>query len=277
MLVYTLEGSNTEEKLMTTSLQQVDNSTRLYANPSDLRNSIGFRKQIDSYEARNKEFMEENPYAKGKFKVYFIEDNANKEEVDILFNDTKPISIKTNHFTTSTMNTEVEDARKLLFSSKDKRFLRACMEKDWFRDTTGHLIKLKPNETEELTRSGYKPITQYNAQYADIETILKYALDTPKLSFMRDLVEDSLEIWKEKIEYLRLDLLYYYSRNLRMVINSYHASLNRTNRIYNLSAYPNTVRSVMPEKGRISKIFTPYGITVKNDNKVYHKHMDIAA
>ena len=248
-LVYTLGDSLNEEKLLSGSLRQIDNCTRLYTDEIEMRNGTEFKYRIDCYLQLN---SATNPNNKGSFKLYFIEDNAKKEEMGILYDDTKAIVTKLNNLYGDPTTSEVERARKLLFSSKDKIFLKEIMKEDWFRDTTGCVIKLKTLEAKELIKSGFKPLSRDGEYYTTTEDILGYSLSKDRLGFMRDLVEDTLEIWKEKLEEQSEDILYYYSRNLRRSINKYYRIINMKKPIINFEPEANALAYVLYQGGVLS-------------------------
>ncbi|MBR4262466.1 MAG: hypothetical protein IKQ35_03800 [Bacilli bacterium] len=250
-LVYTFGDPLNEEKLITGSLRQIDNCTRLYTDEVEMRNGSEFKYRIDSYIQRNSASIENSPNT-GQFKIYFIEDNAKRDELRIIYDDPRPVITRLNNIYGDNSVSEVERARKLLFSSKNKLFLRQNMGEDWFRDTTGCLVKLKTLEVRELIGAGFKPLCRDGEYYLTIEDILEYSLGREKLGFMRDLVEDTLDIWKEKLEELDEDILYYYSRNLRMSINSYHSNMNAKRPIVNFRPEVGTLSAVLYTGGVLS-------------------------
>jgi hypothetical protein len=251
-LVYSLGDPMNEEKLITGSLRQIDNCTRLYADEVEMRNGSEFKYRIDSLLERTSVITNVYPTTEGRFILYFIEDNSRREKLDTLYNDQNPVITKLNNIYGDNSTTDVERARKLLFSSKGKRFLKQCLNEDWFRDTTGCLVKLKPFEAKELISSGYKPLFKDGDYYLSIEDILSYSTTKEKLGFMRDLVEDTLEIWKEKLEELDEDILYYYSRNLRMSINRYNKSMSDKKAVINFEPEVDTLASVIYRGGVLS-------------------------
>ncbi len=254
-LVYTYDKIDNDEKLLSGSLAQIDNCTRMYTDETALATSMEFRERIANYQRRNQSYLDSHPWETGRFKVSFIEDNSRSEEVDIIYDDPRPIITKTSYMYGEETTNEIEQSRKLLFSSKDKNFLRSCLGKDWFSDTTGYLIRLNGSEFAELTRNGYKP--KYNVDgyyYLSIGEILEYHLKEKKLNSVRSLVEDALEVWKEKIEELPNDLLYYYCRNLRLEITKYSRSLKSSKSVTNFKANIYLMVPVALGNGTINRV-----------------------
>ncbi len=273
-LVYSLGDPMNEEILLTGSLRQIDNDTRLYADEVEMKNSPEFNYRIQTYLERTLGIDNANPNKQGRFILYFIENNASREQLSILYDDQKPVITKLNNMYGDNSTTDIERARKLLFSSKGKLFVRQVMKEDWFRDTTGCLVKLKQFEAKELVSAGYKPLFKDGDYYLTIEDILDYSSKKEKLGFMRDLVEDTLEIWKGKLEEQDEDILYYYSRNLRMSINKYYKSINGPKAVVNFMPEVNTLANVIYIGGKVNRRRKGYYISPRS-SKV--KKMDTAA
>ena len=231
ILSYTLnKGSNSDADeliLLNDSLKRVDNCTRFYDSLETMRQSPEFKEQIDKFIKRNENYIKNyNNNFEGEFTVSFIVDSDKREYLPILINDKKPIRTRTSSL--EDVKSEVERSRKLLFRSKDKLFLRKMLEDERFADTTDFNIKLKLAEYKEAIKKGFKPKLIDGEYYLTINDILEYTLQTKKIGLMRSLVEDALEVWKENILALNDELLYYYSRHLRIAINEYeHDKIER--------------------------------------------------
>lgn len=224
ILSYTLDkrsNSDADELiLLTGSLRRIDNCTRFYDSIEEMRQSPEFQERINSFIKRNENYIKTyNNNFEGEFAVSFIVDSEKREYLPILINDKKPIRTRTSAL--EEVKSEVEKARKLLFRSKDKMFLKRMLKDERFADTTDFDIKLKLPEYKEVTKKGIKPKLIDGEYYLTIHEILEYTAKTEKLGLMRGLVEDALEVWKENILALDDELLYYYSRHLRLSLNAY--------------------------------------------------------
>lgn len=254
VLYYKIPGCPSE-KLYCGSLTRIDELTANYQNEYELRRCVDFGYRIDSYISRySPNNTNSNP---GRFILCYIEDNDKSEIIRMRFDDKKPIITRYNSFNNN--NNEIENARKLLFSSKNNSFLRSAMEKDWFHDTTGCYIRLKPIEARELIKSGFN-LVQNNSDYcATIEQIFEYRLKKKKLGFMKELFEDVLEIWKNKVEELPDDTLYYYSRNLRISIKDYHNSMKRLRPICHFESNDKKMAQILRFRDSAVDIKNKYG------------------
>jgi len=239
ILSYTLDKKSNSDAnelvLLSGSLRMIDNCTRGYDSIEALRQSSDFQERINDFIKRNENFIKEyNNNFKGEFVVAFIMDSEKREYLLLLINDDKPIRTRTSAL--EEVKSEVERARKLLFRSKDKLFLRRMINDERFSDTTDFDIKLKLPEYKEVIKKGMHPKLIDGAYYLTIHEILEYTLQTEKNGLMRGLVEDALEVWKENILALDDELLYYYSRHLRLAINAYDKDKLSKKLVTNLKA-----------------------------------------
>lgn len=234
MLDRNTNNTTDEIILLSGSLRSIDNCTREYESIQAMRQSREFKERIDSFVKRNEEYIENNNGFDGEFTVSYILDSDKREFLPILINDRKPIRTRTSAL--EEVKSEVERARKLLFRSKDKIFLRMMINDDIFSDTTGFDIKLKLPEYKEMVKYGMKMKVVDGDYYLSIHDVLEYALNVPSLGLMRGLVEDALEVWKENILDLDDENLYYYSRYLRLAMNRYDREKLRKKSVVNLKS-----------------------------------------
>ncbi len=224
ILSYTLDKKSNSDAdeliLLTGSLRRIDNCTKYYKSLEEMRQSPEFQERINNFVKRNENYIKNyNNNFEGEFAVSFIVDSDKREYLPILLDDKTPIRTRTSSL--EEVKSEVEKARKLLFRSKDKLFLRRMLQDERFADTTDFDIKLKLPEYKEATKRGMKPKLIDGEYFLTINDILEYTLKVPKTGLMRGLVEDALEVWKENILALDDELLYYYSRHLRLAMNAY--------------------------------------------------------
>lgn len=224
ILSYTLDKKSNSDAdeliLLTGSLRRIDNCTRFYDSIEEMRQSPEFQERINDFIKRNENYIKNyNNNFEGEFAVAFIVDSEKREYLPLLMGDKTPIRTRTSSL--EEVKSEVEKARKLLFKSKDKMFLKRMLKDERLADTTDFDIKLKLQEYKEVVKRGYKPKLIDGEYYLTINDILDYHLKSEKIGLMRGLVEDALEVWKENILALDDELLYYYSRHLRLVLNAY--------------------------------------------------------
>lgn len=257
ILSYTLDkksNSDADELILVNgSLRSVDNCTRMFDSVEEMRQSPEFQERINSFIKRNENYIENyNDGFEGEFAVSFIVDSDKREYLPILIGDKVPIRTRTSSL--EEVKSEVEKARKLLFRSKDKLFLKMMLEDERFADTTDFNIKLRLPEYKEALRKGIKPKLIDGEYFLTIHDILEYTLNADKKGVMRDLIEDALEVWKENILALDDELLYYYSRHLRLAMNIYNHDKMGKKLVTNLrSNIANLIDVVKSGEGRITR------------------------
>lgn len=255
ILSYTLDKKSNSDAdeliLLTGSLRRIDNCTRFYDSIEAMRQSPEFQERINNFIKRNENYIKTyNNNFEGEFTVAFIVDSDKREYLPILIDDKKPIRTRTSSL--EEVKSEVEKARKLLFRSKNKLFLKRMIQDERFADTTDFDIKLKLPEYKEVTKKGIKPRLIDGEYYLTIQEILEYTLNNDKIGVMRGLVEDALEVWKENILALDDELLYYYSRHLRLALNAYDKEKIEKKLVSNLRAnVQNMVEVVKDGCGRV--------------------------
>jgi len=248
ILSYTLDkksnGDVHELILLTGTLRTIDNCTKSYSSIEEMRQSPEFQERINEFIKRNENYIKNyNDNYDGNFAVAFIVDSDKREYLPILIDDDKTIRTRTSAL--EDVKSEVEKARKLLFRSKDKLFVRKMLNDERFADTSDFDIKLKRDEYKEVVKKGFKPKFIDGEYYLTIHEILEYSLQVQKYGLMRGLVEDALEVWKENMLSLNDDLLYYYSRNLRVAINTYDKEKLGKKLVTNLKANIQNMISVV--------------------------------
>lgn len=257
ILSYTLDkksNSDADELILVSgSLRSVDNCTRMFNSVEEMRQCPEFQEQINSFIKRNENYIENyNDGFEGEFAVSFIVDSDKREYLPILLDDKVPIRTRTSSL--EEVKSEVEKARKLLFRSKDKLFLKMMLADERFADTTDFNIKLRLPEYKEALRKGIKPKLIDGEYFLTIHDILEYTLNANKKGIMRDLIEDALEVWKENILALDDELLYYYSRHLRLAMNIYNHDKMGKKLVTNLrSDIANLIDIVKNGEGRITR------------------------
>ena len=149
----------------------------------------------------------------------YIKNNNEKVSLKPIYNDPEPIHVRASSM--DEVKSEVERARKLLFSSKNQLFLSMFLNNQTLVRTTYSTIKMTVDEYKKAKASGLSVLIKDGEYRITIKDALRYLLVNKKLGSMRLLVEDSLELWKKNMLDLAEEDLYFYSRELRVLINEY--------------------------------------------------------
>ena len=195
------------------TLRQIDNITKEFKNEEELKNSEYYHERISAYSTVRDETLE-------KITLTYIRNNKEKIELDLIYDDEKPIRTRTSSL--EDVTSEVEKSRKLLLNSKNQMFLTSFLLNKKIFPTTVATVKMTIDEYKIAKKEGYKVSVQDGEYRISIREVLKYRLNHKKLGVMRLLVEDSLEVWKKNVNSLNDEDLYFYSRELRLLINEYN-------------------------------------------------------
>lgn len=197
----------------TGALRYVDSITKDYKAVDELLND-------ETYAVKIKPYQMNHTIDDSKLVLTYIKNNEEKIELDVLFDDNDNIRTRTSSL--EDIKSETEKARKLLLNSKHQMFLTSFLLNKNLKDTTSSTVKMTLNEYRIAKKEGY-PVSTFDGEYhIEIADVLKYRLNHKKLGPMRLLVEDTLEVWKRKMLGLSNEDLYFYSRELRMLINDYN-------------------------------------------------------
>lgn len=202
---------NNSDKVITIesgNLRYIDNITKEFEDESDFKLGNMYRDKIKTYSNDN------------KLVLTYIKNNEEKIELDILFNDEEAIRTRTSSL--EDVKSEVERSRKLLLNSKNKMFLTSFLLNKKLLPTTRATVKMTIDEYRNAKKEDYLVIAKDGEYRIPISEVLKYRLNNKKLGSMRLLVEDTLEVWKKNMLNLTDEELYFYSRELRILINEYN-------------------------------------------------------
>ena len=226
LLVYTTyDNSNSiinSTTLESGSLYYVDKVIKGFSSKEELLNSFMYNNYIDKTND-------------GNLKLYYIKNNSYKEELPLLINDDKPIFLDDDYLKGEI--SELERARKLLFKSKNKSFLRNFLENEMLSDTIMFDIKLS-NKEYDFAKKRELPVFELDNDYfVHARDLFEHVLEKDKIGLLRQVFEETLEVWKKKIKNYGIDseTVYYYSRNLRILINDYYYNIKLNKKISNLS------------------------------------------
>lgn len=148
-----------------------------------------------------------------------------RRKLPIIFNDKDRIIIDTSSEISD--DSEIEKARKLLHSSKNKMFLRMFMANRELCESANYEIMITSIEANYISRNGIPiPIIDSNrCKRVNILDVFNAFLKAKKPGMIRNLFEDSLSVWEGEMNDLSYDEIYYYSRTLRLLSNEYKASV----------------------------------------------------
>ena len=251
MVIATLSSRSIDDPSKVTildsgTLYYIDSITSDFRDQEDLKNSEYYRNRVPNSERE-------------ELVLTYVRNNKDKKELTLLFNDNNPIRIRTNSL--DEVKSEVENSRKLLLNSKKQMFLNSFVYNKNLTPTTSATVKMTIDEYKSAKKEGYQVTAQDGEYRIPISEVLRYRLNHQKLGSMRLLVEDTLEVWKNNLLNLKDEDLYFYSRELRLLINEYNYRKIPRRAVVNLSYDESKLTSPMSVKKDINfKIQTTVGL-----------------
>ena len=228
-----------------------DDNTMDYINLEDSNlHAIDELKNIPKYKEQIDRFLKQKQKIdSGEIKLFYIENKDYKEELKILLNEKN--SLKINKDITNETITEFEKARKLLWSSKNNKYLKLFLKNDRLKDTLNFMIKIQNKKEYKLLKDHGMMIKLYqNSLYTSVIDILRLKLILHNVTYMREIYEETLESWRKYLEddNMSLDNKYYYGRELKFLYEEYKNYLKRAEKsfkiknlqLYNLTTLKNT-------------------------------------
>ena len=207
ILNMTIDGK--EIILYKDNLASIDKLTSSYKNANELKQNESIIEKASQYGSNLKN---------SEFSISYL-GGYKKKTIKPLFNDNMEIILTDDLFKNRV--SETEKARKLLFNSKKQIFSRAIYKSNSINDTLNIELKLTEDEKNVLLYSGLE-VFEYNYRYyVSIKELVKYRITHSKLGIVRPIYENALDAWKKEIVKLNEDELYFYSRELRILLNDY--------------------------------------------------------
>ena len=207
ILNITIDGK--ELMLYKDNLSNIDKITSNYKNANELKKNESIAEKVSQYGKGIKN---------GEFTISYL-GGYKKKIIKPLFNDSMEIILTDDLFKNRV--SETEKARKLLFNSKKQIFSRAIYKSNSINDSLNIELKLTEEERNTLLYAGVE-VFEYNYRYyVSIKELIKYRYTHNKLGIVRPIYESALDAWKKEIGKLNEDELYFYSRELRLLLNDY--------------------------------------------------------
>lgn len=245
VLIYSIKNEdNTMDyiNLEDSNLHNIDSLTSKYASIDELKNIPKYKEQINQFLNQKKKIDN------GEIKLFYIENKDYKEELKILFNYQKKLNVDKD--ITNEKVTEFEKARKLLWSSKNNKYLKLFLKNSRLKDTLNFMIKIQNKKEYTLLKNHGIMIKLYqDSLYINIIDVLRLRLLTNNFTYIRNLYEEALEIWKRNLEdNMSIDNKYYYGRELKFLTEEYNDYLKKLEikpkiknlQVYNLNTLNNT-------------------------------------
>lgn len=213
-LNYVINTSNGSKVLPldSASLYYIDSYTSQYKNQHDL---------IINHPDKDKilNFIHSNNGEDGKLKISYTMDLESKKNLVPLYSNMQGIVIEDDLLNDKI--SETEKARKLLFNSKSQLFARIVSMSNSLKPTFSYQISISYQEYLNAKKNNLIVYKKDDSYYIEFSELLKYRANNKKLGQLRAVYEDMLVEWKHNMESLDSEELYYYSRQIKILINDY--------------------------------------------------------
>lgn len=213
-LVYKDYNTGKTVTLESNYLNYIDSYTRNYNNEDDLKLAY-----LDELKDNNIKLDLEN----SDLLLYAVKDEKTKEVLPILLNDNKEIDLYDDYYKNT--KSQIETSRKLMFNSKDRMYLKKVIENKSLMRTLAFSVNMSFSEYQYALKKAIPVYTEDGKYYISVFNLFDSVSTENKLGLLRELFEDSLDIWKKRVSNLTTDDVYYYSRTLRVLQNDYYASV----------------------------------------------------
>ena len=210
---FRINSDNNVITLDSGDLRYIDSITKEYKDEKELRTRESYANKIAAY-------SNNHDHVDGDIVLSYIKSNNEKIELQLLYDD--PDIIRTRTSSLEEIKSETEKSRKLLLNSKNQMFLTLFLLNKNLQKTTTSTVKMTIDEYKKAKAYGLTVYAQDGEYRISIRDVLKYRLENKKLGSMRLLVEDTLEVWKKNMLRLSDEDLYFYSRELRLLMNEYN-------------------------------------------------------
>ncbi len=228
---------------------------------SDLLNNVDkftskFKSEKDLYQnlctsTGLEDFVEQNN-SKGYFKILYF-DRAKLRVIPVLYNSDE---IEVDDVHEYGIVSESEKARKKLLNSKEQLYSKLFLLNSDVDSAKKLSIGVSYEEYKLLNRLGIYTYKDDESYYVSIEDLIKYRATHNKLGILRELYEEALDIWKERMDTLPYDDIYFLSREYKAMDNSYHKILEKGISVINLNIKKKNIPLVNGKVKLSSK--TPY-------------------
>ena len=156
---------------------------------------------------------------RGSFKITFVDEHNEIRKIPVLYNQ-KPIEI--DDIAKEGIVSESEKARRNLLNSEEQLYSKLfLLNKDVNK---AKKLSVVLTRKDKLLLDEYGIYTfEKNGYYAvSIEDLIRFRSTHKKLKDVRPIYEEALDLWKEKMDNLSYDDIYFLSREYRLINTNYN-------------------------------------------------------
>ena len=204
------DNSGTKNILLESgSLFNVDQFTCDFKNENDFINKYQNKDVIYN-------FIRDNNNIKGRILINYKNNEKENKEILPLFN-AKDIFVYNNDSIT-----DLERAKRLLYSSKNQLFIKLVFSEKLFDSFLNNLLDLTTEESLFLSDLNYKVYYINGKNYISFKSLLEYRLNVLDLNIIKNAFNRMLDELSKSIFKLDDDEYYFYNRQIRLLLDKYY-------------------------------------------------------
>ena len=240
--------------LFSDALVNIDIYTTRFNSAKDMYNQSVYQEDLNAF---NREYK-----STGKFKVVYIDRGNVTRVLPVLYDGSE---INVDDIVEQNIVSESEKTRRKLLNSKEQLFSKLFLLNKDIENAKCLSIEISYDEFKLLKNNGIYTYTNNSSYYVSIEDLIKYRASHKKLGKLRPIYEEALDIWKEKMDRLSYDDIYYLSREYHIIDKNYKKVREKGISINNLNIVKDNIKRI---NGNISvKSNTPYLMRYKMKKK----------
>lgn len=212
-------------------------------------------------------FVSQNK-GKGSFVIRYVDNICGRKELPVLY-DERPIVIDDAH--DKGLVSESEYARRSLLNSKEQLYSKLFLLNNAVDCARKYNVLVDKQESDTLNRYGIQTFDVGPNLAVSIEDLIRFRSTHSKLGEVRDIYEAALDLWKEKMDSLPYDDIYFLSREYRIINKYYNRIRNYGLSVENLSIDKSKCEAL--HNGIKLRTMTPLLISSKRKNKTRNKNI----
>ena len=217
-LLYRISYNNNYDdlRLENRSLFLIDRITSSFKNDEDFINHYYNKNVIN-------DFIKKHNNKKGNIVIDYRKDINDKQELLPIYNQ-ENIVYKDDSFNNKL--SELEKARKLLFNSKNQIFTKLLLNSKLFEKDLYKMVDLDEEETKFAISNNLELAYINNKYYISFKSLFSHRMNSIKLGTLRNAYQDMLDVLKDNILRKDSNTLYFYNREIRLLIKKYYDLVN---------------------------------------------------
>ena len=192
-------------------LYNIDKYTSEMKNERELFENVPKDEQLSRYLNNNKK--------KGTFKISYVDRDYYVKTIPVLYNQ-KPIEVDDRY--NEGIVSESELARRNLLNSDEQLYSKLFILNKDIDQSKKYTVIISNKDKEILESNKIFTFKKEGYNAVSIEDLIRFRSSHSKLKEVRPIYEEALDLWKEKMNDLNYEDIYFLSREYRVINNYYN-------------------------------------------------------